>query len=420
MAGEGGAVELRPIAAADRPGWVACIEAAFGRRRPPGTEEGFLDEIGDEGTVAAFAAGDLVGTAAHLRLEMTLPGGRLLPVAFVVAVTVLPSHRRRGVMTGMMRRQLADLREAGLAAAVLTASEGGIYGRFGYGLATSSFDYELDKRSARLREAPGAVAGEVRLLSLTEAEAAVPALWDVARRLRPAEVSVPPNFWRFWFHGAANRGIVEERRFWAGWRDGGGGLQGFTEYQVVDVGPGSRDRAVSVELLAAATPEAYRGLAGYLLGLDLVSQLRIRHRPADEPLRHLLTDARQLRAARWADDVWVRPLDVAALLRARAYTPGLGTGPLRLLVHDELFPANGGAYRLSVDGEGNAEVEGPVPSGGGEIELDVAGLGSVVLGGRRFADLVHGGRARELASGAAWRADALFLAEREPFATISF
>ncbi|WP_371131344.1 GNAT family N-acetyltransferase [Streptomyces sp. Ag109_O5-10] len=42
-----------------------------------------------------------------------LPGGTLVPAAGVTAVGVLPSHRRRGVLSASMRRQLVDLRAGG-------------------------------------------------------------------------------------------------------------------------------------------------------------------------------------------------------------------------------------------------------------------------------------------------------------------
>ncbi|HZP15518.1 MAG TPA: GNAT family N-acetyltransferase, partial [Nocardioides sp.] len=72
----------------------------------------------------------IVGLTGDYPFEMTVPGGRL-DVPGVTWVSVDPTYRRRGILRKLMRRQLGDFRDAGLAAAVLTASEGGIYGRFG-------------------------------------------------------------------------------------------------------------------------------------------------------------------------------------------------------------------------------------------------------------------------------------------------
>ena len=58
--------------------------------------------------------------------------GATVPAAGVTIVTVHPTHRRRGILSTMMDRQLADLHERGEPIAVLRASEAAIYGRFGY------------------------------------------------------------------------------------------------------------------------------------------------------------------------------------------------------------------------------------------------------------------------------------------------
>ncbi len=67
--------------------------------------------------------------------EMTMPGGALLPVAAVSWVSVQPTHRRRGVLTQLIAAMHDDARARDEPAAILTASESSIYGRFGYGIA---------------------------------------------------------------------------------------------------------------------------------------------------------------------------------------------------------------------------------------------------------------------------------------------
>ena len=116
------------------------------RRFADVTEQTFSDETTDEEferwrTVlraerahAAFDGEAMVGTAAAYEFTLTIPGGEL-PAAGVTAVGVLPTHRRRGLLTRLMRVQLDDIRERGEPLAVLFASEPAIYGRFGYGLA---------------------------------------------------------------------------------------------------------------------------------------------------------------------------------------------------------------------------------------------------------------------------------------------
>jgi len=100
-------------------------------------------------TRAAFVDGRLVGTSQMLSLEVTVPGTGPVPMGGLTAVGVLPTHRRRGLLRAMMRSLLDDCRERGEALAALSAAEGGIYGRYGFGPATHQVQWELDNAQAR-------------------------------------------------------------------------------------------------------------------------------------------------------------------------------------------------------------------------------------------------------------------------------
>ena len=86
-------------------------------------------------SIAAFDGDAMVGTTAAYSFQLTVPGG-ITGAAGVTFVAVLPSHRRRGILSAMMRHQLADIAARGEAVAALYASETGIYGRYGYGCAS--------------------------------------------------------------------------------------------------------------------------------------------------------------------------------------------------------------------------------------------------------------------------------------------
>src|SRR5688500_6266959 len=55
-------------------------------------------------TLAAFEVGEIVGGGRLYSLELTLPGGAREPAAAVSWMGVLPTHRRRGVLTAIMGR----------------------------------------------------------------------------------------------------------------------------------------------------------------------------------------------------------------------------------------------------------------------------------------------------------------------------
>ncbi len=101
--------------------------------------------------IAARVGGEMVGIAGAYSFDMTVPGGSA-PMAGVTWVGVLPTHRRRGVLTAMMRHQLHDLHESqGEAVAALYASESVIYGRFGYGQASQELRLTMHRGANALR-----------------------------------------------------------------------------------------------------------------------------------------------------------------------------------------------------------------------------------------------------------------------------
>lgn len=108
----------------------------------------------DRNLLALAADGRPVGTAGAYSFELTLPGEVLVPAAGVTAVGVLPSHRRQGVLSAMMRNQLAELRARGEFLSVLLASEARIYRRFGYGPATYTQRLTVPRHQAALEPTP--------------------------------------------------------------------------------------------------------------------------------------------------------------------------------------------------------------------------------------------------------------------------
>ena len=78
-----------------------------------------------------------VATCGDFERRLTVPGGADVPTAAVTVVTVHPPYRRRGLLTAMMKHQLEQVAKRGEPLAALWASEALIYGRYGYGPATT-------------------------------------------------------------------------------------------------------------------------------------------------------------------------------------------------------------------------------------------------------------------------------------------
>lgn len=360
---------------------------------------------------AAFVDGRLVGGSAVLSLELTVPGLRQVAMGGVTSTGVLPTHRRRGLLRALMAAMLADCRDRGEALVGLSASEGGIYGRFGFSPATWQVRWELDRRDAGLLPtAP--TGGELELVEADVDRAAWPALHERVRRRRVGEVSANSETWRGL--SGASSGTDGPLRFLVH-RGPDGEVDGIAHFLL----PWSADPAlagtVQVEAFEAATPAAYAALWRLLLDLDLTRRVVAAHRPVDEPLRWMLRDPRALRVTRSADNLWLRVLDVGAALEARSY--GVA-GTVVLAVSDALCPWNDGVWRLEAGPDG-ASCH-PAPGAEPHLALGVDALASLYLGGVSPAVLAGAGRVVELRSGALADVARLLGQDPAPFNAVGF
>lgn len=407
-------LEIRPITPDELPAFIRNDALAFGGQTDDGEIEEIRATFAFERSLAAFVDGRLVGTAGAYPFTMTLPGLTSTPVAGVSWVGVRPTHRRRGILRVLMERQLDDVAARGEALAILTASESGIYARFGYGLATSSMSVEIDPRYARFQQ-PITPTGRLEMLDHEQALAVLPEIYDRARRLQPGALTRSPERWRGILAQSAERDKRDGPRFYASYESAPGQVDGAAIYRIK--GQWADDIAanvLTVREVMATTAEAYAALWDFLLYVDLVGTVRAEERPVDDPLRWLLAEPRRLRVTRLGDELWVRLLDIPAALSARRYAV---TGALVFAVHDAFRPRDDGRYMLEAGRDG--AVCRPTDAAA-DIALDVAELGAVYLGGVSFSTLARAGRIHEASAEALRRADALFAPDRAPFCGTGF
>lgn len=407
--------EFRSVVEAEWASFLETDRISFGLLPAPGDEAAEKRPWDIERSVAAVEGDRVVGCAGAYDFELTLPGGASVPAAGVTWVGVLPTHRRRGVLSGMMRHQLDDIHGRGEPLAVLLASESVIYGRFGYGLATTQVDLELERRHAVLAD-PLEVAGRLRLVTDDgELRRLLPEVHERVRRLQPGDVRRPEGWWTAFFAG--NRGGSRfGPRFHVFYEDASGAVQGYAYYRVAttfDV-PLSSDWTVAVQGLGATTHEAYVALWRYLWEIDLTARLVASFRPPDEPLRHLLADPRRLVTTRSTDFLWCRLVDVGAALSARRYAV---EGTVVLDVRDPMCPWNEGRWRL--DGGPDGAVCARTDAAA-DVSLSATELGAAFLGGTRLATLAAARRVDEHTTGAGARADLMLAAARSPWCTTFF
>ncbi|HLG92125.1 MAG TPA: GNAT family N-acetyltransferase [Acidimicrobiales bacterium] len=414
--GPGLELELRPVGPEEVAEFLRAEHLPFGLvldEAELGAQAGLLEL---DRSLAAFCRGQIVGTAGAHTLELSVPGG-VLPAAGVAYVGVSPTHRRRGVLRALMGRQLEDLRRRGEALAVLTASEGGIYGRFGYGVATFFGHFLLDRaRAVPSGRRPDG--GRVEMVDPEQAQGALAEVFDEVRARRPGEVSRSPAWWASYLAEGRGRG----RPSFCALRLGPDGrVDGYALYRVERSedperagDPLAASPTTVVSELVACGPPALAALFDFVLGVDLSQRVRLLNRPLDDPLRWLLTDPRQYRLEWASDRLWVRLVDLPAALVGRAWA---GAGSLTLEVEDAACPWNRGTWAVEASPEG-AEVA--QTSRAPELSLGAAELGSAYLGGVRLSALAAAGRLVEHRPGAAARADRLLGLGPEPFCSTHF
>lgn len=346
---------------------------------------------------AAWDGEHIVGGAGAFSFPMSVPGGGCVAAGGVTVVGVLPTHRRRGVLTSLMKAQLADCRARGDAVAYLWASEGPIYGRFGYGLASRMGEMTLARERTRFA-LPFEPRGTVRLVGADEAALTFPPLYEQLLVDRPSMFRRSTAWWELrTLHddpsrrrgaGPLNRALLELD----------GEPAGYALYRVQQSwADGSSSGEVTLVEVVTPTAEATRELWRWLLDFDWTSQFVARLLPLDHPLFLLLAEPRRMRF-KLNDGVWVRIVDLRSALEARSYA---GDGQVVLEVSDSLLPENDGRWRISAGGVERT-------TAGADLRLDITAVGSVYLGGFRFAELARAARLEELRPGAAERADALF------------
>ena len=347
--------------------------------------------------VAAFDGSTIVATFHSFPTPLTLPGGRVIPAGAVTAVTCRPTHRRQGLLTRIITADLAASRDRGEVADVLIAAEWPIYGRFGYGPATMSTSFELDA-TARFAE-PGV--GSVEFVDDATFRVEAPAIFERVRLDRAGMIGRDDLRW----DALADVRRRPEDKPWGGFRvlcrDEDGVAQAWASYKVESRWTDGRPHGTAeVADLCGASPTAEARLWRFLTELDLISTVKAVDRPVDDVLPWLLTDARAAKSSGARDFLWVRPLDVAALLSARAYTT---TGRVVLEVVDEQ-QLSAGRFELEASPAG-ATCRATTSSA--DLTLSVKALGAACLGGVRLSTLHAAGWLDEHEPGSVAAADGL-------------
>jgi predicted acetyltransferase len=367
----------------------------------------------------------LAGTAACFSMAVALPGGGTLPLAGVAEVGVSPVYRRRGILRTLMEAVHDQALDRAEPIAGLTASEGTIYRRFGYGVATRFHSLSIDRRGAAEVESlvgdgadPAATGGAtgIHLLSEAEARPVLPAVWDRYWRHVPGEVARSAGWWEMLALDSEDDRDGASARFIAVHDDASGDPDGFVIYRIKQGWGSGRPlpHELTVESIAAVDDGIVAALLRFVLGVDLVGTVAWPAAPLDLPFRRRLANPRAVRVTREQDHLWLRPFDIAACLTGRRYAV---EGGCVLEVIDPVRPALGGRFRLEGGPDGatcrrtDAEPD---------MVVGVADLGGALLGGVSWSTLRRAGLVDERTPGAVTRADGMFRPDRAPYCSTDF
>ena len=362
--------------------------------------------------LGAFVDGSLCGTSGSFATELTVPGFNTIPLAAVTQVTVLPTHRRRGLLREMMEYQLRDAQARGELAAMLIAAEWPIYGRFGYGMAIEAAMTVVDADAAVFRDPQ--IRGSLEVVDLPTLRTLAPEPFDRHRLMTPGAIGREPIAWDI-LTGVAPRPGDDppKNRVRVLHRDPAGALDGYVVYETSGDWVHNRPKLkVDVLEMIANNDDAAVDLWRFLCAIDWVSEIQAHARAVDEDVRQLFVDGRVAHQAHRNDRMWVRLLDVPAALAARRYEVPVS---IVLDVNDPLF--GGGRFRLEGDPD---EATCVATDEAADVALNVDVLGAAYLGGSPLHPYVIAGSIKERTDRAVARLDQAMRTARAPWATTGF
>jgi predicted acetyltransferase len=417
---------IRPVSAEEFDAFHTVAMHAF-HGSPPSEDERQLvmSRLEFDRSLAAFDGATPVGTAAVYSFQLTVPGFQTLPAAGVTWVSVLPSHRRRGVLRSLMRRQLADVRDRGEPLAVLWASESVIYSRYGYGRAMWHTDFTLYRGEGALAGTAPADGGlRLRIVDPVAAMPELAKVYDTVLPSRPGFITRNEPWWRGVVYDPPDRrqGTSPLHCMIA---EDDSGPRGYALYSVAsrwDSDTSLPDSSLSVREMVGTDAAASAALAADLLSRDLAAEFRIGGRPVDDPLLYQLADPRRARP-RLKDALWVRIIDVPGALARRRYSC---PADAVIEVRDELLPSNAGRWRLTTAGaapDGGGLEASCVPAGpadAADVVLDVTSLGAAYLGGTPLGALAAAGLVTEGRPGAVRQLSAAMSWDLAPWCPVNF
>jgi predicted acetyltransferase len=397
------------------------LALAFGHAWPAEGLEHERKLIEFDRTIAALDGRQMVGSASAYSVRLTVPGGSAA-AAGITLVSVLPTYRRRGILTSFMAWLLADAVRRGEAVAILFATEASIYGRFGFGMASTHQRLKFSRGEGKLAagsEAQGRGTPRIREAEPQAARADLASVFDAALPRQPGMLARDAKWWDHILGDPPAMRPAGNSPLRCVIAEDDAGPRGYALYRTQLTWGEDQLAAGTLRIreLTATDPAATAALWSDLLSRDLTSEFIAQMRPIDDPVLAMLADPRRSRPAP-ADGLWLRLVDLRAALCQRRYSAATD---LVLEVSDQFLGTNAGRWRLRTAGPDSSEPAACDRTGEpADLRLSVQALGAGFLGAPRVGQLAAAGHIAELTPGSLARLGAAMSWDRAPFSPMIF
>ena len=404
--------EIRPVTADEMVEFGAVPSYAFADTRTP-EETAEQNTLQPEWTHAAFVDGRIATSFAAYPFQVRLNGAPV-QMAAVTAVGTYPEFRRQGLLRQVMTQAISDERDRGQSIAILWASFGAIYQRFGYGLASKAQTLLLEPRNVAFNDAAPASGGAVRVMQKDEARPVIEGIYREFRRPRNLMIDRAPQLWEA-------RLRQKDLRYGV-YHNAAGEQTGYLIFSTKEMArhrqptmfePGP-DQFMEIQESFALDPDAERGIWDFISAHDLVDRVRWWNFDPDAAAPFALLEPRDLRAVS-GDGIWMRITDVEAALPQRPYGD---EGALTLrIVEDDIADWNIGSYRLETSG---AESTVTRTTKSPELTMRPAQLAVLIAGNASATKLARAGLIEVADHAVLKRADRIFASEYQPWCPDGF
>ena len=335
--------------------------------------------------IALFDENKIIGTANSFGESISLPSNKKAKVAAVSYVSVMPTHRRQGILSEMMKIQLNEIHSIHKEPlAVLWPSESAIYGRFGYA-PTHEKHYSISKNNAKFLPQISSNNLKINFLNKKEAIECYVQVNNKLMESRPGVMELTNDWAERRIEDLISNHLSNGPSYFIGIFDNKTPV-GLVTYSIENNNDyGNMPASLHIWDILYLNIESAIKLWNFCLNIDLVEEIHAKGVPEDDVLEALLISPGDLNA-RLTTGLWIRIVDVINSLEARTYEHN---GEIILKVDDSIIKDNNNTYLLNTNDKSTPKCE--ITSKNPDVEITIQGLSEIYLGTFDLNNLIASG-----------------------------